>query len=84
VRGSKGVKFVIVKDDGMFYETAPPGRFHVREVLRLITEKAKGTETFPSQYSMTSSSEFFAECFAFYTLGRLSPDLAKRFEEALS
>lgn len=52
--------------------------------MRLPTQRAKGTETFPSRYSMTDSQEFFAECFAFYTLGRLKPDLAKRFEEALS
>lgn len=84
VKGAKGTKFVIVKDDGRFYETAPTARFPVHEVMRLLTEEAKGTETFPSRYSMTNSSEFFAECFAFYTLGRLKPDLARRFEEALS
>jgi hypothetical protein len=84
VKGAKGTKFIIVKDDGMYFTTEPKGTFPVREVMRLLTQRAKGTETFPSQYSMTDSSEFFAECFAFYTLGRLKPDLAKRFEEALS
>ena len=84
VRGAKGTKFIIVKDDGRYYETEPTGRFPIYKVMQLITERAKGTETFPSQYSMTDSDEFFAECFAFYTLGRLKPDLARRFEEALS
>ena len=83
VKGSKGVNYIIVKDDGVTYQTEPKGAFSVRDVMRILTTKAKSTETFPSQYSMTDSVEFFAECFAFYTLGRIKPDLSAKFESAL-
>jgi len=38
---------------------------------------------FPSLYSATDPDEFFAECFAFYTMGTLKPDLAVQFEAAI-
>lgn len=84
VRGAKGTKFVIVKDDGLFFHTTPPGKFDARALMKVLTQKAKGTSVFPTTYSMTDVDEFFAECFAHYTLGRLSPALTRQFEKALS
>ncbi len=83
VKGAKGIKFIIVKDTGDIYETAPKGRFPVRAVLNMMETAAKGEAVFPSRYSMTNDQEFFAECFAFYTMGRMKPDLVKKFEAAL-
>lgn len=83
VKGAKGTKFIIVRDTGDMYETEPKGRFPVQGVLKLMALAAKGETVFPSRYSMTSGEEFFAECFAFYTMGRMKSDLAKKFEAAL-
>ena len=83
VKGAKGIKFIIVKDTGDIYETAPKGRFPVRAVLNMMETAAKGEAVFPSRYSMTNDQEFFAECFAFYTMGRMKPVLVKKFEAAL-
>lgn len=39
---------------------------------------------FPSRYSATNEAEFFAECFAFFALGQLKPELKERFEAAVT
>lgn len=83
VRGMTKVKPVIVKDDGVFFHLEPEGKVKISEVLVALKKKEVSQSVFPSAYSMTSDTEFFAECFADYVLGKLKPDLSKRFEAAV-
>ena len=77
----RGVKVppVITKQEGLFYHLSTGGRVKVLDVMKIL----KVTANFPTQYSSKNVDEFFAECFAFYTLGRLKPDLSAKFESAL-
>lgn len=54
-----------------------------RAIQSLFVELTANKGLFPSRYSMTDYMEFFSECFSFYTLGRMKPDLLKKFEAAL-
>lgn len=60
-------------------------RFTTPDQRRAIQSLFTGLDKrlFPSRYSMTDYMEFFAECFAFYTLGKMKPDLLKKFEGVL-
>lgn len=78
----------IVKKTVEFHRGRPRVVFQLSTggyVLASDVEKILSTKAaFPSMYSATNYEEFFAECFSFYTLGQLKPDLASKFEAALS
>ena len=52
-------------------------------VQGLMKQKAVTGKLFPTAYSMKNDVEFFAECFAFYVLGKLPKDLVPQFEKAM-
>lgn len=58
------------------------GFLKVREVWRILQDKQISAK-FPSAYAMKNLEEFFAECFAFCTLGKASEELNRAFEDAL-
>lgn len=51
--------------------------------LDTIMKELRIKATFPSRYAATNPEEFFAECFAYFALGKLKPDLKERFEAVL-
>jgi hypothetical protein len=64
----------------------PPGYAHsvrINVVQSILKQRAATGKLFPSRYSMTSDMEFFAECFSFYILGKMSAGLVSQFEKAL-
>lgn len=78
VRGTKG-PITITGHEGQFYNLSTGGMVKMYDVQKWLRTKA----VFPSLYSATDPDEFFAECFAFYTMGTLKPDLAVQFEAAI-
>lgn len=78
VRGVRGTPVVDRVDDTFYYFTQG-GQIAIRDVNRLLL----GFRAFPSMYAASSVEEFFAECFSFFVLGRLKPDLADGFQKAL-
>ena len=83
VRGQKEPP-VVTKDTGRTFELSTGGYVNAESVLKILQQQAaaKGG-VFPSVYSMKDYDEFFAECFAFYTMGRMKPELEAQFTEAL-
>lgn len=79
VRGVKG-PVIVTGLEGLFYRISTGGHVSILEVQKRLRLQA----TFPTAYAATNYEEFFAECFSFYTLGKLKPDLTERFEAALS
>ena len=73
----------ITKVTPLSYELGSGVSVKISAVEGILKRKAVEGKLFPSGYSMKNPTEFFAECFAFYVLGRLSPALAVKFEEAL-
>lgn len=82
VRGVK-VSPTIISNDGYRYELSTGGHVQIHEVRKMMLEQAK-SQSFPSIYSMVSVEEFFAECFSFFAMGQLKPDLASKFKEIMS
>jgi hypothetical protein len=78
VRGVRGTPVVDRVDDTFYYFTQG-GQMAVRDVNRLLLE----FRSFPSMYAASSVEEFFAECFSFYTMGKLKPELTEGFLAAL-
>lgn len=74
---------VITKVTPLSYELGSGISVRISAVEDILKRKAVEGKLFPSGYSMKNSTEFFAECFAFYVLGRMAPALAVKFEEAL-
>jgi hypothetical protein len=73
----------IIGYDGTRYHLSSGGSVPARSVSNILhTQQIR--EKFPTAYSMTNIYEFFAECFALFTLKRLSPELAAEFEAALT
>lgn len=56
----------------------------ITSVSNIMKQQAVAGKVFPSMYSMKNDVEFFAECFAFYVLGRMPPELVPMFEKALA
>ena len=82
LKGSKEVP-IITKDTGRTFELSTGGYVNADSLLKILQQQAAAKGVFPSAYSMTNYEEFFAECFAFYVLGRMKEDLATSFEKAL-
>jgi len=78
----RGPPPVIESDDGYRYGLSGGG-FVVKRTVRKILEERAVVAKFPTPYSSKTVEEFFAELFALYALGKLSPDLSSKFEEAL-
>jgi hypothetical protein len=55
----------------------------ITTIQEILKQRAVRGKLFPTSYSMTNSEEFFAECFAFYVLGKLPAALVPQFEKAL-
>jgi len=81
--GEKEPSFVVRADSANLYlskdGTVPDSRVEIASLRKALRIEAN----FPSTYSAKDEDEFFAECFAFYALGRLKPELRERFETAI-
>lgn len=78
VRGVRGAPVVDRVDDTFYYFTQG-GQIPIRNVNLALAEFA----AFPSIYASSNVEEFFAECFSFYTMGKLKPELTEGFLAAL-
>lgn len=78
VRGAKG-PITIVSRTGLTLGLSTGGAVSMMDVQKFLRNKA----VFPTVYAAKNVEEFFAECFAFYTMGTLKPDLAAQFEAAI-
>ena len=81
VRG-ESVPPVVTAKSALYYTLSSGGQVKIQDVRRLLANTA-ARAVFPSAYSAKDVEEFFAECFSFYTLGKLKPNLAASFELAL-
>lgn len=81
--GNRNEKPIITKDTGLTFELSTGGYVKADQLLKILEQQALAKGVFPSAYSMKNNEEFFAECFAHYTLGKMKPDLSARFEAAL-
>lgn len=82
VRGAKTVP-IVEKYQGDRIQISGGGWIGVRALLEAM-RREKIVGKFPTLYSMKDVDEFFAECFAFFALKKLSPELAEKFELSLS
>jgi hypothetical protein len=82
--GAKNEKLTIVSDSGGLLGLSPDGKRKVKKIdLRNILKRKAVMGYFPTPYSTKDHEEFFSECFSFYVLGKLNPDLSKRFEAVI-
>lgn len=73
----------IVNVTPLSYELGSGISVRIRAVEDILKRKKVVGQVFPSDYSMKNDVEFFAECFAFYVLGKMPAGLVPQFEKAL-
>lgn len=81
VRRDRPVSRVVRFERGMYRLESGDGVTERR--LREHLERRTVLARFPTPYSITNLDEFFAECFAFYSLSKLNESLASAFESVI-
>lgn len=60
-----------------------PLNYWLSDTAKLSRSKIDTYLNFPTAYATTTVEEFFAECFAFYLMGGLKPDMEAKFLESM-
>lgn len=81
IHGEK-IRPTITSIEGLKVNLSTGGYVDLMKMKKLMQEREVHTQ-FPSSYAAKNYEEFFAECFAHFTLGTLKPDLLAQFESAL-